>query len=169
MSLHSISTICAASSAIRLRSFSASSALALAANRAIVYTENGNAASVLCAISYPSLAPPSAQTVNLKFLLSPINPADINVIEGVYPNRPSPVTTFASSGIGSADQPAFVAGNEGLAEITAVGSGVKGLQNGDWVIVLRQQVGTWASGTNVGVHEVLKLPRAQGGPSFTEV
>jgi NADPH:quinone reductase-like Zn-dependent oxidoreductase len=132
------------------------------ANRAIVYSRNGDPASVLLALSYPALPQPAPNTVNLKFLLSSVNPADLNVIEGVYPSKPTPRTNLAASGLGSVDQPAFIAGNEGLAEITAVGSGVTALQTGDWVIMTGTQVGTWASSTNVAANQVLKLPLPRG-------
>ena len=128
-------------------------------SRAIVYTETGNPISVLSSISYPSLPPPAPNTVNVKFLLCPINPADLNVIEGVYPKKPYPRTTFASSGKGSKEHPVFVAGNEGLAEITAVGHGVSDLKEGQWVIVTKQQAGTWASCSNFAADDVLEIPR----------
>lgn len=64
----------------------------------------------------PSAAPlPAlgAKDVGLKFLLSPIHKADIRVAESA--------------------PPAFL-GQEGLAEVTEVGSGVTSLKKGDWVV-----------------------------------
>ncbi|KAI0064680.1 NAD(P)-binding protein [Artomyces pyxidatus] len=128
----------------------------LQANRAFVYSQNGSPKEVLTALTYPSLSPPPPGTLNLRYLLSPINPADLNVIEGVYPSKPSP------SSFPNLSSQVFVAGNEGLAEIKDVGSGVDGLQVGDWVVATKQQVGTWASARNVQASEVLKIPRTDG-------
>ncbi|KAI0060290.1 hypothetical protein BV25DRAFT_1956180 [Artomyces pyxidatus] len=67
----------------------------------------------------------SPGTLNLRYLLSAINPADLNVIEGVYPLKPSP------SSFPNLSSQVFVAGHEGFTEIKDVGSGVDGLQVGD--------------------------------------
>ena len=66
------------------------------ADRAIVYAKNGEPPSVLRAVSYPPLEAPKPGTINVKYILSPINPADINVIEGVYPAKPSPDASLQS-------------------------------------------------------------------------
>jgi mitochondrial enoyl-[acyl-carrier protein] reductase / trans-2-enoyl-CoA reductase len=138
-------------------------------NRAIVYVGAGDPASVLSSMSFPSLPPPAPNTVNVKFLLSPINPADLNVIEGVYPSKPNPRTNLASSGRGSSEQPVFVPGNEGLAEITAIGRGVTDLKCGEWVTMAKQQAGTWISNANLGAHEVLRIPKVKGNVKLSEV
>ncbi|KAJ7281836.1 hypothetical protein C8J57DRAFT_1560013 [Mycena rebaudengoi] len=120
-----------------------------AANRAIVYTQSGDPGQVLRAITYPILPSPQPETLNIRYLLAPINPADVNVIQGVYPAKPV-LTQLVESGIGGKEQPVFVGGNEGLAEVTQVGSGVSGLARGDWVVMLKPQAGTWSSHRNVG-------------------
>ena len=51
-------------------------------------------------------------------LAAPINPSDINQIQGVYPVKPP--------------LPA-VAGNEGVGRVEALGAGVTELAVGDWV------------------------------------
>lgn len=131
-------------------------------NRAIIYSQNGDPSKVLTALSYRSLPVPSPNTVNVRFILAPINPADLNVIEGVYPAKPNPNSVLASSGPGSNDEPVFVGGNEGLARVTAVGDGVKGLEKNDWVVMTKAQIGTWCTSKNVGVHEVIKVARVDG-------
>ena len=126
-------------------------------NRAIIYSQNGQPADVLRALTIPSLAtPPSPQTVNLRFILSPVNPADVNVIEGVYPSKPQP------SSFPGAQGEVFVGGNEGLGEVTSVGEGVKSLKRGDWVVMKDPQIGTWRSAANVREGQVLKVPRLEG-------
>jgi len=94
--------------------------------------------------------------VNLRFILSPINPANVNVIEGVYPSRPQPSSFPGVKG------DVFVGGNEGLGEVIGIGEDVKGLKRGDWVVMRAPQVGTWRSAANVGEGEVLKVPRLEG-------
>jgi len=127
-------------------------------NRAIVYSSNGNPSSTLFARTFPSLPPPRANTVNVRFLLSPINPADINVIEGVYPTKP--IAPFDL--LGHAQAPVYVGGNEGLAEVVETGEGVTELKTGDWVIMTKSQTGTWTSARNVDVQDALKVPSDLG-------
>lgn len=62
----------------------------------------------------------------VKFLASPINPADLNQIEGVYGVK--------------AKLPA-VGGNEGVAVVVASGSGVSKVQVNDHVIPARPGLG----------------------------
>lgn len=126
-------------------------------NRAIVYTSHGDPSSTLFARTFPSLPPPRPNSVNIRFLLSPINPADINVIEGVYPNKPAPSDLF-----GNAQTPVYVGGNEGLAEVVETGQGVSELKTGDWVIMTKSQIGTWTSARNVDAQDVLKVPSDLG-------
>ena len=124
-------------------------------DRAIVYSEVGNPVKVLRVLTYPSLTPPPPNSVNIRFLLSPINPADINVVEGVYPSKPDKSDILSHEG-----QSLVVGGNEGLAQVTAVGAGVDSLQVDDRVIMIKQQAGTWATNRNVTVHDVVKVPDA---------
>jgi len=130
------------------RHFSTSSILF--ANRAIIYTSDGSPSSVISALTFPPLPPPPTDSLSLKFLCAPINPADINVIEGVYPSKPSPTKINGKE--------VFIAGNEGLAQVIEVGRGVKGFEKGEWVVVEKQQYGTWRSGANVEAQDVIKVP-----------
>ncbi|KAL1756815.1 hypothetical protein FB107DRAFT_210590 [Schizophyllum commune] len=145
----------AARSPAACRTFSTS---ARRADRAIVYAKNGEPSSVLRAVSYPPLEAPKPGTINVKYILSPINPADVNVIEGVYPAKPSPDASLQSR----TDEPVFVGGNEGLAQVTAVGSDVKGLSEGDWVVPIAPQSGTWITSRNLAPTDVVRVPRAEG-------
>ncbi|KAG2052095.1 NAD(P)-binding protein [Suillus hirtellus] len=133
--------------------FSTSSVLA--GNRAIVYNTNGDPARVLSAFSFPELPPPPPNTMNIRFLLAPINPADINVIEGIYPAKPEPDVSLSRA----KDYPLFVGGNEGLGKVIDVGDGIVGLRKDDWVIMTKPQSGTWSSAKNVAMSDVLKVPK----------
>jgi trans-2-enoyl-CoA reductase len=127
----------------------------LAGNRAIIYSTNGDPARVLSAFSFPELPPPPPNSANIRFLLAPINPADINVIEGVYPARPEPDVSLSQA----KDHPLFVGGNEGLGKVMDVGEGVVDLQKDDWVVMTKAQSGTWASAKNIALSDVLKVPK----------
>lgn len=74
------------------------------------------------------LPPVKDNQVLVKMVMAPINPADINMIEGVYPIRPN--------------LPA-IGGNEGVGEIVAVGKGVRGLAVKDMVIPARPGFGAF--------------------------
>jgi trans-2-enoyl-CoA reductase len=133
--------------------FSTSSVLS--GHRAIIYNSNGDPARVLSAVSFPELPLPPPNTVNIRLMLAPINPADINVIEGIYPAKPHPDASFSWS----RDLPVFVGGNEGLGEVMEIGEGVNSLRKGDWVVLTKTQSGTWSSAKNVASSDVLKVPR----------
>lgn len=135
------------------RAFS-TSAVSLA-NRAIVFPKPGNPADVLQAHTYPNLPPPPPSSINVRYLLSPINPADINVVEGKYPAKPAQVNDLAGLKF---DEGVFVGGNEGLAVVTQVGEGVKGLKKGDRVIMNKPQSGTWRSASTLRTEDVTKVP-----------
>lgn len=65
----------------------------------------------------------------MKMLAAPVNPADINTIQGTYAVQP----TLPS-----------IPGNEGVGEVVAVGDGCAGrLQPGDRVIPRVNALGTW--------------------------
>lgn len=77
-------------------------------------------------------------------LVAPINPADINQIQGVYALKPA--------------LPA-VGGNEGVGEVTEVGSEVQDLNTGDHVVLRADQcLGSWCRHLVVLEHQVLKIP-----------
>lgn len=82
--------------------------------------------------------------VLVKMLNAPINPADINTIQGVYGVTPSLP---------------FTLGNEGVGKVESVGSSVAQLKVGDWVIPATNAWGTWRS------HAVEKESTLQKIPS----
>ncbi len=96
-----------------------------------------------------SIAPPHSDLLTLRFLASPINPADINQIQGVYPTRLAFGTSLGTT------EPIAVGGNEGVAEVIAKGGGVQGLEKGDWVIMKNQGFGTWRTHAQTKAEEVV--------------
>jgi trans-2-enoyl-CoA reductase len=88
------------------------------------------------------LSTPGPGQVLIRMRLAPINPADLNVIEGTYGKLPT--------------LPATV-GNEGVGEVVACGSGVEGLRPGDPVRP-RDGVGSWASWLVADAARCTRLP-----------
>jgi len=128
------------------------------ATRAVVYESNGKPASVLSVVTYPTPPKPTGSSVAIKHLLSPINPSDINVIEGVYPYQPR----TRQLNVSGQERTLRVPGNEGLGEVIDVGEGVKGLKKGDWVVFGKVQSGTWSSGQTLEEGDVIKVDRETG-------
>src|ERR1043166_8199964 len=94
--------------------------------KAAVYETHGNPAEVLRVLDV-SLAPPAANEVVVKMSAAPINPADLNAIEGKYPIKPAlPATP----------------GMEGAGFVVEVGSAVRNLDVGA-AVILPHGLGTW--------------------------
>jgi trans-2-enoyl-CoA reductase len=101
----------------------------------------------------PSL-PPGA--LLLRTLATPINPADINQIQGVYPVKP-PFTSLLGT-----SAPSAVGGNEGCFEVVSVGSNIKSVSKGDWVIMKNTGFGTWRTHTLAEDKDILKIDNKEG-------
>ncbi|XP_005395041.1 PREDICTED: trans-2-enoyl-CoA reductase, mitochondrial isoform X2 [Chinchilla lanigera] len=76
-------------------------------------------------------------------LAAPINPSDINMIQGNYGLLPK--------------LPA-VGGNEGVGQVVAVGSSVTGLKPGDWVIPANAGLGTWRTEAVFSEEALIEIP-----------
>ena len=84
-------------------------------------------------------------TVRVRFLASPINPSDLNQIEGTYPIKPIKLPA--------------VGGNEGIARVEAVGQNVSMLQEGDLVIPGGKSVlGCWRDFACLRAEDLIKIP-----------
>ncbi len=120
--------------------------------KALVYPTHGHPASVLTLHTH-SISPPHSKLLTLRTLAAPLNPADINQIQGTYPTAP-PFT----SDLGTA-QPSAVPGNEACFEVLSAGSGCKEISKGDWVIPRRTGLGTWRTYVQVGEERVMKVEK----------
>jgi len=96
----------------------------------------------------PSIPPPNHAFI--KMLAAPINPSDINILEGVYAYKPElPITP----------------GYEGLGEVLVLGDSVSNVQVGDHVIfangfvMTKQQSGTWCQMLDVDTKYLVKVPK----------
>ncbi|KAM6996071.1 enoyl-[acyl-carrier-protein] reductase, mitochondrial isoform 1-T1 [Passerculus sandwichensis] len=108
----------------------------------LLYERHGEAAAVvqLKDLEVPKLGDCD---VHVKMLAAPINPADINMIQGTYPLL-SPLPA--------------VGGNEGVGEVLEVGRHVKALKPGDWVIPADAGLGTWRTRGVFPEEVLLKVP-----------
>lgn len=87
-------------------------------------------------------AAPQRHEVLVRMLYAPINPADLNFIEGTYGKQP----TFPA-----------LPGNEGCGRVEAVGSEVESLAVGDLVILLHP-IGTWSRYLLAAENQFARLP-----------
>src|SRR5437764_5707263 len=105
---------------------------------AAVYETHGNPADVLHVESQPWPKPGTGEVI-VKMRAAPINPADLNQIEGKYPVR--------------AELPA-TPGFEGAGIVADVGAEVKGLTSGT-LVILAHSVGTWRDAVAVKAYELV--------------
>lgn len=91
--------------------------------------------------------------MTLRTLSAPLNPADFNQIQGTYPSVPRFTRTLGTP------EPIVVPGNEACFEVLAVGSGVKSVEKGDWVIAKHTSLGTWRTHLQVEEERVMRVER----------
>jgi mitochondrial enoyl-[acyl-carrier protein] reductase / trans-2-enoyl-CoA reductase len=109
---------------------------------AAVYETHGNPADVLHVESRPWPMPAAGEVI-VKMRAAPINPADLNQIEGKYPVR--------------AELPA-TPGFEGAGVVLVVGTEVKGLTSGA-LVILPHNIGTWRDAVAVKADELVVVPQ----------
>jgi mitochondrial enoyl-[acyl-carrier protein] reductase / trans-2-enoyl-CoA reductase len=108
---------------------------------AAVYETHGNPADVLNIETQPWPTPASEEAV-VQMRAAPINPADLNQIEGKYPVR--------------AQLPA-TPGFEGAGVVVDLGKSVKDLALGD-LVILPHNLGTWRDAVAVKASELVTVP-----------
>lgn len=110
-------------------------------SKSIVFHEFGSPESVLSLVE-EAVPEPRAGEILIRVEASPINPADLNIIEGKYPKRP--------------ELPA-VPGMEGAGVIARVGPEVPGFSVGDRVLV-PHGIGAWREYVTVPASAVFSIP-----------
>ncbi|CAH2043637.1 unnamed protein product, partial [Iphiclides podalirius] len=109
-------------------------------SRQLIYSEFGDPTKVV-KLRECEVPPLGSQEILVRMLAAPINPADINTIQGKYPVKVSLPS---------------IPGNEGVGIVEEIGKEVKGICPGNKVIVTKPVQGTWR---NIGTfnQEVLKV------------
>uniref|UniRef100_T1JCA9 Enoyl-[acyl-carrier-protein] reductase, mitochondrial n=1 Tax=Strigamia maritima TaxID=126957 RepID=T1JCA9_STRMM len=109
-----------------------------------MYKQIGDPTTVLEKIEIPIPSELRPNELLVQMLAAPINPADINTIQGVYGIKPK--------------LPAF-AGMEGVGKVIKVGSNVRNVTLNDWVLNTNA-VGqhTWITHTLWEDNEIIKIP-----------
>uniref|UniRef100_A0A4X2LM55 Enoyl-[acyl-carrier-protein] reductase, mitochondrial n=1 Tax=Vombatus ursinus TaxID=29139 RepID=A0A4X2LM55_VOMUR len=110
--------------------------------RALVYAEHGEPVKVV-ELKKLELSPLGKSDVRIKILAAPVNPADINMIQGKYSILP--------------ELPA-IGGNDGVGQVVEVGSAVMGVKPGDWVIPTNIGFGTWRAEAVVSEESLIVIP-----------
>ena len=108
---------------------------------AVVYERHGNPPDVLRVESPPWPSPAPDEAV-VQMHAAPINPADLNQIEGKYPLRPELPAT-----------PGF----EGAGVVADIGTGVSGIAAGT-LVILPHNLGTWRDAVAVKASELVAVP-----------
>lgn len=123
------------------------------ATQAVAYSEFGDPNAKLKNIVYKmNNEKLKDNQVLLKTLAFPINPSDINQIQGVYPSYPEKKKILGSN------QDIACCGNEGLFEVISLKNDVKDLKIGDWVIPLYPNFGTWRTHAISEKSRLFKIP-----------
>src|SRR5262249_16455558 len=109
--------------------------------KVVVYETHGNPPEVLKVKTEPWPTPAADEAV-VEMRAAPINPADINAIEGKYPAR--------------REVPA-VPGFEGAGVVVEVGGNVSTIQKGA-LVILPHNIGTWREAVAVKASELVPVP-----------
>ncbi|XP_026321587.1 enoyl-[acyl-carrier-protein] reductase, mitochondrial-like isoform X2 [Hyposmocoma kahamanoa] len=115
-------------------------------SKQLVYSEFGDPAKVLkCQeVTIENL---KCQDVLVRMLAAPINPADINTIQGKYPVK----ITLPS-----------IPGNEGVGIVEDVGHEVENIRPGDKIIFTKSALGTWRNIATFNANYVRVIPDCIG-------
>lgn len=149
------------SSGIGLRKQAMSSKRFLTSAKSVIYSSYGEPSEVIRVHSY-TIPDAVEKQVVVKCLGFPINPSDINQLEGVYPSRPEFSLKYQTG-----DEPSAIAGNEGLFEVVEVGPEVSKFKKGDRVVTIHSNFGTWTSHNVANEEDLIFIPNdltvEQGG------
>jgi mitochondrial enoyl-[acyl-carrier protein] reductase / trans-2-enoyl-CoA reductase len=125
--------------------------------KSLVFSKTGTPNEVLSLHTH-SLSAPHNNLITLRTLAAPLNPADINQIQGTYAAKATMHTTLGTA------QPSAVPGNEGVFEVLATGSNVTGIEKGDWVIPRRTGLGTWRTHLQTEHNNVIRVDKTNLRP-----
>ncbi|KAG6144790.1 hypothetical protein E4U38_001746 [Claviceps purpurea] len=127
--------------------------------KALVYSQLGEPSNVLTLHSHPISPSIPNSSVLVRTLAAPINPADINTIQGTYGTKQAMSLLIGTS------EPSAVPGNEGVFEVVSTGDPSSSLKKGDWVIPAAQHIGTWRTHAVFEANDVLKIEKESLTPT----
>eukprot|EP00201_Polytomella_parva_P005358 CAMPEP_0175081190 /NCGR_PEP_ID=MMETSP0052_2-20121109/25985_1 /TAXON_ID=51329 ORGANISM="Polytomella parva, Strain SAG 63-3" /NCGR_SAMPLE_ID=MMETSP0052_2 /ASSEMBLY_ACC=CAM_ASM_000194 /LENGTH=346 /DNA_ID=CAMNT_0016352093 /DNA_START=118 /DNA_END=1158 /DNA_ORIENTATION=+ len=118
-------------------------------NKALVFDAHGEPLDALKLADQPSFSEPlKAGHSRVRFLLAPINPSDINTVQGKYPLKPN--------------VPGAVPGHEGVAEVLESAPADAGASApfapGDRVVLVEPCGGSWRSTAELSNTSLHKIP-----------
>lgn len=108
----------------------------------IVYASEGIPHEV-CSAQTSDLPDPAPGEARVAMRFAPINPADLNVIEGKYPTRPARLPA--------------IPGVEGVGIVETLGPGTEGPAPGT-AVLLPHGLGTWRQAANVAAADLIPIP-----------
>ncbi|XP_044145824.1 enoyl-[acyl-carrier-protein] reductase, mitochondrial-like [Bufo gargarizans] len=111
--------------------------------KSLVYRRHGPWKEVLKLENVP-LPYVGEQDIHIRMLAAPVNPADINMLQGNYgilPHLPA------------------IGGNEGVGEVIKVGCQVHRIKPGDWVIPIDCGFGTWRTEAVCKLNQVIPVSK----------
>lgn len=106
-------------------------------SKALVFSKPGEPADVLRLHTHSISPSIPSHSVLVRTLAAPVNPADVNTIQGTYGAKPTYHTLLGTP------EPSSVPGNEGCLEVLAAGADVTTLRRGDWCLPASTGFGTW--------------------------
>ncbi|KAK7209719.1 hypothetical protein V2G26_016897 [Clonostachys chloroleuca] len=124
--------------------------------KALVFSKPGEPADVLSLHSHSISPSLPASSVLVRSLAAPINPADINTVQGTYGAKP-PFTSLIGT-----SEPSATPGNEGVFEVLSSSS--PDFAKGDWVIPAISQFGTWRTHAVAEASKFIKVDKAGLSP-----
>ncbi|CCK72524.1 enoyl-[acyl-carrier-protein] reductase KNAG_0K01630 [Huiozyma naganishii CBS 8797] len=109
--------------------------------KSIIYsTHNVDDCSSVLSLHNYTAAEDLNSSIVVRTLAFPINPSDVNQLQGVYPSLPLKTMNY------STEVPSAIAGNEAVFEVIHTPRNSSGnLKKGDWVIPLQANQGTWSN------------------------
>ncbi|GAW21353.1 hypothetical protein ANO14919_108720 [Xylariales sp. No.14919] len=121
--------------------------------KALVFSQYGEPKDALKLHTHSISPDLPSSSVLLRTLAAPINPADVNTIQGTYGAKPKFTSLIGTP------EPSALPGNEGVFEVTSTPPSSSGLSKGDWVIPAKTGFGTWRTHVVAPVEAVLKVDK----------
>lgn len=121
--------------------------------QAVIFSEHGEPSDALKTHNFTiDESAIGANQIIVRTLAAPVNPSDINQVQGVYPSQPPKTTDLGTS------EPSAVGGNEGLFEVLHVGSNITEFHKGDWAVPTTVNFGTWRTHALCDGSAMMKVP-----------